>query len=111
MSPEPHPEGDLSQASTGRVPRWNVISIALPALALAVGLMALAANPSGRGDYAGALGGAVLLVFGVAAVCALGAVAAVVALVRGERLLWLTLLGLVGNGAVLVPVLAVLLHD
>lgn len=95
----------------GPAPRWNVVSLALPAVALLLGLLMLAANPSGRGDFAGSLGAAVLFALGIGGACALGEIAALFALVRGERLLWLTILGIVGNGAVILPILALLLKD
>jgi hypothetical protein len=110
MSSEAREDGGLSQPSAP-APCWNLVAVGLPALALVVGILALVANPSGRGDYAGAIGGAVLLVFGVGAACALGAIAALIALCRGERLLWLTLLGIAGNSIVLVPLLVLFLRD
>ena len=92
----------------GTAPLWNVVSVALPLGALALGLLLLAANPRGGGDYAGALGSAVLFVLAVGGACLLGAMAAVVALARGERKTWLSVLGLVGNGVVVLPILALL---
>ena len=109
MNPEPKQGGDASRSSSGRAPRWNIISLALPGIALALGLVALAASSSGRGDNAGALGSALLLLFGVGAASALGAIAAVVALARGERLSWLTVLGFVVNGIMLAPLFGLLL--
>ena len=108
MRPESLPAGGANRPSADRAPCWNLVAVGLPLFALVVGLLLLAASPSGRGDYAGALGGAVLLVLGVGAACGVGAVAAVVALARGERLRWLTALGLIGNGLVLLPVLGLL---
>ena len=47
---------------------------------------------------------------GVGAACVLGEIAALVALARGERLAWLTILGILGNGAVILPILALFLN-
>jgi hypothetical protein len=95
----------------GAAPFWNILSVAVPLGALALGLLLLAADPRGGGDYAGAIGGAVLFVFGVGGACAFGAVAAIVALARDERKTWLSVIGLVGNGAVVLPIVALLLGD
>ncbi len=92
-------------------PLWNIISIALPLGAAALGVLLLASNPRGGGDFAGAIGSAVLFVFGVGVACGLGVIAAVIALARGERRLWLTLIGLAGNGIALLPLLTLLLRD
>ena len=109
MNPEPKQGGDATQPAVRRAPRWNIISLALPGGALLLGLVLLAANPSGRGDHAGALGSALLLLFGVGAASALGAIAGVIALARSERLPWLTALGLIVNGIVLAPLFGLLL--
>ena len=101
----------MAENSSVPDPFWNIIAVALPVAAIALGLLLLAANPSGSGDFAGALGGAVLFVLGVGGACALGAIAGVISLARGERKIWLTVLGFVGNGAVLLPLIAVLLKD
>ena len=98
-----------THAPAGVAPRWNIVSVALPVVAVVLGVLLIVANPSGRGDYFGGLGAAVLFIVGVTVACAIGEVAAWVALVRGERLAWLTILGIVGNGAVIVPVLALFL--
>ncbi len=95
----------------GAAPLWNIISVVLPLGAAALGVLLLAANPRGGGDFAGAMGSAVLFVFGVGVACGLGAVAAIIALVRGERRAWLSVIGLVGNAAVVLPILALLARD
>lgn len=87
------------------------MSVALPVAAAVIGLLLLAGNLSGRGDFAGAMGAGVLFVFGVGAASALGAIAAVIALLRQERRPWLTAIGLLANGAVLLPLLGLLLRD
>ena len=91
-------------------PLWNIVSVAIPAIAIVLGLL-LVAGGRGGGDFAGALGGGVLFIFGVAGACVFGEIAAWVALVRGERMAWLTILGILGNGVVIVPVLLLLLKD
>jgi hypothetical protein len=73
--------------------------------------VALAGSRGGGGDFAGALGGGVLFIFGIAGACVIGEVAAWIALARGERMAWLTILGIIGNGVVVVPVLLLLLKD
>ena len=92
-------------------PLWNIASVAMPAAAFVIGLLVLAGSRGGAGDFAGALGGGVLFVFAVAGACVIGEIAAWVALVRGERMAWLTMLGIIGNGVVIVPVLLLLLKD
>jgi hypothetical protein len=92
-------------------PLWNIASVAIPAAAIVIGLLVLAGSKGGGGDYASALGGGVLFIFGIAGACVIGEIAAWVALVRGERMAWLTILGILGNGVVIVPVLLLLLKD
>ena len=92
-------------------PLWNIASVAIPTAAFLLGLLLLAGSRSGGGDFAGALGGGVLFIFGIASACVIGEVAAWVALARGERMAWLTILGIIGNGVVVVPVLLLLLKD
>jgi len=92
-------------------PFWNIVSVVLPLGAVALGLLLLAANPSGRGDFAGAIGSAALLAVGVGGASGLGAIAAIIALVRGERKGWLTAIGLLGNAAVVIPLLALVFSD
>lgn len=74
-----------------------------------IGLLAVPGS-GGTGDYAGRLGAGVLFVFGLGAACGLGALAAIVALARGEARLWLSVLALVGNLAVALPVAGLLLR-
>lgn len=111
MNPEQPQNSESVNAPAGRAPCWNIVSVALPVLAIAIGFIALTASPSGRGDFGGAMGAGILFILGVCAARSLGAVAAVIALIRGERMPWLTVIGLVGNGAVLVPVLGLMLRD
>ena len=92
-------------------PLWNIASVAIPAAAIVIGMLVLAGSRGGGGDFAGALGGGVLFIFGVAGACVIGEIAAWVALVRGERMAWLTILGIIGNAVVILPVLLLLLKD
>ncbi len=80
----------------------------LPAAVLVIGLLSLGGG--GTGDWAGRLGEGVLFVMAMGAACGLGAVAAGVALARGEERMWLSVLGLVGNLAVALPVAGLLLR-
>ncbi len=88
-------------------PLLGVISLALPALALLIGFIVL--SGSRNGDVARALGGGVLFAFSLAAVCVSGELAALAALWRGERMAWLAVLGIIINGAFLLPILRILL--
>jgi hypothetical protein len=90
-------------------PFWNIVSVALPAAAVLIGILVLS-SARRSGDFAGALGGGVLFAFAMAAVCVLGEIAAITALWRGERLVWLSILGMLANGAVFLPVLFLLLR-
>ncbi len=89
-------------------PDWNLIALGPPAAAFVIGLVILSASRSGTGDYAGALGGGLLFLLGLGGVCVLGEAAAVAALVRGERMVWLSILGVLVNGAGILPLLFVL---
>ena len=92
-------------------PLWNIASIVIPIVALVIGIVVLAGSKGGGGDFAGAMGGAVLFIFGVAGACVFGEIAAWVSLIRGERHAWMAILGIIGNGIVMVPVLLLLLKD
>jgi hypothetical protein len=87
---------------------WNILSVAVPVTGLLIGWMLI--GDGGTGDYAGRLGAGILFALGMGAVCALGAVAAFAALARGESRVWLSMLGLVGNLAVVLPIAGVLLR-
>ena len=93
---------------SGQPSLWNLIAVGLPAVALVAGLLTVPGG--GVGDYTGRLGAGVVFVLGLGAACGLGAVAAVIAMVRGEERLWLSVLALVGNLAVALPVAGLLLR-
>lgn len=99
---------DATPAPAGKPPRWNILSVAAPLGALVIGLVQAAGASSG-GNFGVALGNALAVVLLVIAGCAIGLVAAMIALVRSERMKWLSVLGLLGNGAVVVPALFLLL--
>jgi hypothetical protein len=87
---------------------WNIVSLGLPVAACLIGLLILSSSNRGTGDYAGSLGGGVLFLFGMGAVCAAGEVAAIAALARSERMFGLSILGTLLNGAVILPLLYLL---
>ncbi len=85
-------------------PYWNIISVVLPVAATAVACMILLGSRS-SGGYAGAIGQLLLAVIGVGGICLMGEAAAIAALVRGERMQWLSVAGILANMAVLLPAL------
>ena len=89
-------------------PFWNLISLGVPVVSFAIGALILSANRQ-AGDFAGSLGSGVLFAFALAAACTFGGAAAVAALVKGERLVLLSILGVLVNGALSLPVLFILL--
>ncbi len=93
-----------------KAPLWNLIAAALPIAGAIIGILATSSG-SGQGDYAGRLGGAVIAIVIVAIAAALGAGAAVTSLVRGERMVWLAILALIGNLAIALPVAVLFIRD
>ena len=91
-------------------PFWNLISAGLPFAGALIGIL-FASSRNGYGDYAGRLGGAVIALLIVAAAAALGIGAAVASLLRNERMAWLAMLALIGNAAIALPVVGLLLRD
>ncbi len=87
---------------------WNIVSLVLPVAAMVIGGLMVSGSRSGAGDFAGALGGGVLFLFGMAAVCVLGEIAAIAALMQGERWAGLSILGVLVNAAFILPVLYLL---
>lgn len=84
-------------------PCWNLFSLALPLVGLAVGAVVLNSGGSRGGDWAGAMGSVVMLALAMGVVCVAGEAAAIYAFVRGERMAWLSVLGGVVNAVVILP--------
>ena len=95
-------------ASAEKPPRWNIVSVAVPLAAAAVGVVQATGVSSG-GNMGVAMGAAFAFVAFAVVGCAIGLVAALIAVVRNERMAWLSVLGLLGNGAVIVPIVFFLL--
>jgi len=83
-------------------PCWNIVSLALPAAALFIGTIAMNASGPRGGDFAGALGGVIRLTLAMGVVSLAGEAAAIAALVRGERLMALSLAGVILNAVVIL---------
>ena len=90
-----------------KTPIFSVVSLALPVVAGIAGLL-WARAAKGATNMGEALGpffaAAIFLVLAAVA----GEFAAVVSLVRGERMGWLSWLGIVGNALILAPVVYLL---
>ena len=91
-----------------RMPICNVLSLALPAVVGAVGydLMRKAKSATNFGE---ALAPLYILAFALTAAAVLGEVLAIISLARGERLAWLSWLGALVNGVLLLPAAYLLL--
>jgi hypothetical protein len=89
-------------------PFWNIVSVLLPVLGslLAIAFLLTAE----RGEYAGALGRLFGALIALGAVCLLGEAAAITALLRHERMPWLSVLGIVLNLVVIVPAALLAMH-
>jgi len=86
---------------------WNILSVAVPLAGTLIGwLLVSGVNTQGYERMAAGI----LFVLAMGVVCGCGAVAAIVALAKGESRPWLSILGLVGNLAVALPVAGVLLR-
>jgi hypothetical protein len=101
----------MSEPQVSAPPFWNIVGSSLPVAAFGLGLLVLAASKGGRGDFAGALGRGVLFFVAIGVACLIGEIASIIALVRQERLVWLSILGVIGNAVVLLPLVALLLRD
>lgn len=99
----------MDPITTARAPFWNLIAVGLPVAVFLIGLLMLSSR-SGGGDYAGRLGGGILVILAVAVASGLGVLAGGLALYRHERLAWLSVLGIVLNLLVCLPVVGVLLR-
>ena len=91
----------MSDAPFSSPPLWNIVSLVLPVAAIVLGVLVTAA--SGRSDMASGLGSIFKVVVIVGAVSMLGEAAAVAALIRGERMVALSVLGIVLNLLLIVP--------
>ena len=89
--------------------RWNIVSVLLPLGALVLGLLAMFGG-GGTRDHAGLMGSGAIVVMLAGGACVFGVIASIVALIRGERHHWLSLLGLIGNGAIILPLAELLLR-
>ena len=92
-------------------PFWSILSLALPLTATLLGVAILLSTRSGTGDYAARLGTGVLLLAGIGIACALGEIAAIVSILRGERLPWLAAIGVIANLLVIFPLLSLFIRD
>ena len=90
----------------GRPAFWNIVSLALPAGAVLIGVIALLTR--GSSDFATGLGSLFKVTILCGGVCVFGEAAAIAALVRGERMAWLSILGVLANGAILLPAILLL---
>lgn len=82
-------------------PYWNIVSVVLPlAGAFLAAVVLKSSSPGGFGD---AIGGVLKAVIALGTVCLLGEAAAITALVRGERMAGLSILGAILNIVVIVP--------
>jgi hypothetical protein len=97
-----------AEAPAEKPPRWNIVSVAVPLAAAAVGVVQASGVSSG-GNVGVAMGAAFAFIAFVVVGCAIGLVAALIAVVRSERMAWLSVLGLLGNGAVILPIVFFLL--
>lgn len=86
-----------------KTPIYNVLSMALPVVAGTFGyyLTRAAKSPTNMGEALGPFF-AVAMLLTLAAVA--GELAAIISLVRGERLGWLSWMGVAVNGLLLAPV-------
>lgn len=92
-------------------PFWNLIAFFGPLGIGGLAILYLATVKYPMGDLGGRMANGILFMLGMGIVCALGAGAAVAALVRGEERMWLSILALVANLVVVVPVAGLLLRD
>jgi len=82
-------------------PFWNLLAVGLPIAGALIGIL-IASSRGGAGDFAGRLGGAVI---------GLLVVAVVTSLMRNERMAWLSMLALLGNAVIALPIAALLIRD
>ncbi len=85
-----------------KAPIFNVLSLAFPLVVGAVGYF-LMRNAKGATNLGEALAPLFVLIIAVCGAAVVGEAAALISLLRGERLGWMTWLGVVGNGILLMP--------
>ena len=91
-----------------RTPICNILSLAVPALVGSVGYY-WARTTKGANNMGEALAPLFVLAMTLTVAAVAGEVAALISLARGERLAWLSWLGLVANGVLLMPTLYLIL--
>ena len=91
-----------------RTPICNMLSLALPVVVGSVGYH-LAKTTKGATNMGEALGPFFALAVVLSIAAAAGELAAIVSLVRGERLRWLSWIGVVANAVLLLPAASVLI--
>jgi hypothetical protein len=97
-----------AEAPAEKPPRWNVVSIVVPLLGAGVGLIQASGGSSG-GNMGAAMGAAIAFMAFVVLGSVVGFIAAIIAVARTERMAWLSVIGLLLNGAVLLPIVFFLL--
>ena len=100
-----------SESEPMNPPFWNIVSVAVPFAAIAIGALMLSTGGGRGGDYAGALGSAIVTLIVVGGVCLFGLAAAIAALSRGERMAWLSAIGILVNLSVALPALYLYLRS
>lgn len=91
-----------------KAPIWNTLSLALPIVVGAVGYY-LARTAKGATNMGEALGPYFALAILLTLAAIVGEAAAVISLVRGERLVWLSWLGVLVNCVLLLPAISLLM--
>lgn len=84
---------------------WNVVSLLLPLAGYAFAKYT-AQNANHGGNMGGAIGAGIVYLGIILIATLLGAIAALVALIRGERYALLSILGLIANVALAIKTLA-----
>jgi len=96
------------QAAAEKPPRWNIVSVTVPLLGALVGFIQASGGSSG-GNMGAAMGAAIAFMAFVVLGSVVGFIAAIIAVARSERMAWVSVIGLLLNGAVLLPVVFFLL--
>lgn len=86
-----------------KVPVWSSIALALPLLGALAGY--LCAGPyKGPGNWGGGIAGVVLAGLALVVAATLGLGAGLISLFKGERREWLTVVALLINVAIILPI-------